>query len=71
MMTMLVVAEQRVTHQAGLALLTPCDLVEMPKEALPRKPRGKGTRWLPGSTSAKNAGAAPSPFRTQQREASS
>jgi SRSO17 transposase len=41
MLAMLFVAEQRVAHQPGLALLTPRDIVEMLKETLPRKPQGK------------------------------
>ena len=39
MLAMLFIAEQRVAHQPGLALLTPRDIVEMLKETLPRKPR--------------------------------
>src|SRR3954452_3297707 len=41
MLAMLFIAEQRVAHQLGLALLTPRDIVEMLKETLPRKPEGK------------------------------
>ena len=41
MLAMLFIAEQRVAHQPGLALLTPRDIVEMLKETLPRKPEGK------------------------------
>jgi hypothetical protein len=41
MLAMLFIAEQRVAHQPGLALLTPRDIVEMLKERLPRKPQGK------------------------------
>jgi hypothetical protein len=41
MLAMLFIAEQRVTHQPGLALLTPRDIVAMLKETLPRKPQGK------------------------------
>jgi hypothetical protein len=41
MLAMLFIAEQRVAHQPGLALLTPRDIVEMLKETLPRKPQGK------------------------------
>jgi SRSO17 transposase len=40
-LAMLFIAEQRVAHQPGLALLTPRDIVEMLKETLPRKPQGK------------------------------
>ena len=38
---MLFIAEQRVAHQPGLALLTPRDIVDMLKETLPHKPQGK------------------------------
>ena len=41
MLAMLFIAEQRVAHQPGLALLTPRDIVEMLKETLPHKPPGK------------------------------
>src|ERR1700748_2319153 len=41
MLAMLFIAEQRVAHQPGLALLTPRDIVAMLKETLPRKPHGK------------------------------
>jgi SRSO17 transposase len=41
LLAMLFIAEQRVAHQPGLALLTPRDIVEMLKETLPRKPQGK------------------------------
>ena len=41
MLAMLFIAEQRVAHQPGLALLTPRDIVAMLKETLPRKPQGK------------------------------
>jgi hypothetical protein len=41
MLAMPFIAEQRVAHQPGLALLTPRDIVEMLKETLPRKPQGK------------------------------
>jgi SRSO17 transposase len=40
MLAMLFIAEQRVAHQPGLALLTPRDIVEMLQETLPRKPEG-------------------------------
>jgi SRSO17 transposase len=41
MLAMLFIAEQRVAHQPGLALLTPRDIVAMLKETLPHKPQGK------------------------------
>src|SRR5271166_5809094 len=60
MLAMLFIAEQRVAHQPGLALLTPRDIVEILQETL-RASRKARTRWLPGSTSATNADGAPSP----------
>jgi len=41
LLAMLFIAEQRVAHQPGLALLTPRDIVAMLKETLPHKPQGK------------------------------
>lgn len=41
MLAMLFIAQQRVAHNPGLALLSPRDIVEMLKETLPRKPEGK------------------------------
>ena len=41
MLAMLFIAEQRVAHQPGLALLTPRDIVAMLNETLPHKPQGK------------------------------
>jgi hypothetical protein len=41
LLAMLFIAEQRASHQPGLELLTPRDIVEMLKETLPRKPQGK------------------------------
>ena len=35
-----VIAEQRVEHQQGLALLSPRDIVELLKETVPPKPEG-------------------------------
>jgi hypothetical protein len=40
-LAMLFIAEQRVAHRPGLALLTPRDIVEVLKETLPSKPQGK------------------------------
>src|SRR5689334_24439344 len=40
MLAMLFIAEQRVAHQPGLALLTPRDIVEMLKETLPAAGQG-------------------------------
>jgi hypothetical protein len=41
MLAMLFIAEQRITHNPGLDLLSPRDIVDMLKETLPRKPEGK------------------------------
>ncbi|MEY2926975.1 MAG: hypothetical protein RL367_1452 [Pseudomonadota bacterium] len=41
MLAMLFIAEQRAAQLPGLELLSPRDIVEMLKETLPRKPRGK------------------------------
>jgi SRSO17 transposase len=41
MLAMLFIAEQRVEHQPGLALLSPRDIVEILKETLPSKPQGR------------------------------
>ena len=60
MLAMLFIAEQRVAHQPGLALLTPRDIVEMLKETLAAQAAGQGRRWSPGSTSVTHADAAPS-----------
>lgn len=43
MPAMLFIAERRVAHQPGLALLTPHAIGEMLKEMLPRKPQDKET----------------------------
>ena len=72
MLAMLFIAEQRVAHQPGLALLTPRDIVEMLKETLPRKPQGKEA--LVGRINQRHQrrrGAIESRFRTQRREAPS
>lgn len=72
MLAMMFIAEQRVAHQPGLALLTPRDIVEMLKETLPRKPEGKDalvTRI--NQRHERRRGAIASRFRTQRREAAS
>jgi hypothetical protein len=72
MLAMLFIAEQRVAHQRGLALLTPRDIVEMLKETLPHKPEGKDA--LVGRINQRHErrrGAIASRFRSQRREAPS
>jgi len=72
MLAMLFIAEQRVAHQPGLALLTPRDIVEMLKETLPRKPQGKETLVARiNLRHERRRGAIASRFRTQRREAPS
>ena len=71
-LAMLFVAEQRVAHQPGLALLTPRDIVEMLKETLPRKPEGKDALVARiNQRHERRRGAIASRFRTQRREAAS
>jgi hypothetical protein len=63
---MLFIAEQRVAHQPGLALLTPRDIVEMLKETLPRKPEGKDALVARiNQRHERRRGAIASRFRTQ------
>jgi hypothetical protein len=72
MLAMLFIAEQRVAHQPGLALLTPRDIVEMLKETLPRKPQGKDALVARiNHRHERRRGAIASRFRTQRREAPS
>ena len=72
MMAMLFIAEQRVAHQPGLALLTPRDIVEMLKETLPRKPQGKDALVARiNQRHERRRGAIESRFRAQRREAPS
>ena len=72
MLAMLFIAEQRVAHQPGLALLTPRDIVEMLKETLPRKPEGKDALVARiNQRHERRRGAIASRFRTQRREAAS
>jgi SRSO17 transposase len=72
MLAMLFIAEQRVAHQPGLALLTPRDIVEMLQETLPRKPEGKAALVARiNQRHARRRGAIASRFRTQRREAPS
>ena len=70
MLAMLFIAEQRVAHQPGLALLTPRDIVEMLKETLPRKPDGKDALVARiNQRHERRRGAIESRFRAQRREA--
>jgi len=70
MLAMLFIAEQRVAHQPGLALLTPRDIVEMLKETLPRKPEGKDALVARiNQRHQRRHRAIESRFRTQRREA--
>ena len=72
MLAMLFIAEQRVAHQPGLALLTPRDIVEMLQETLPRKPEGKEALVARiNQRHERRRGAIASRFRTQRREAPS
>ncbi len=72
MLAMLFIAEQRVAHQPGLALLTPRDIVEMLQETLPRKPEGKDALVARiNQRHERRRGAIASRFRTQRREAPS
>ena len=72
MLAMLFIAEQRVAHQPGLALLTPRDIVEMLKETLPRKPEGKEALVARiNRRHDRRRSAIESRFRTQRKEAPS
>jgi SRSO17 transposase len=72
MLAMLFIAEQRVAHQPGLALLTPRDIVEMLQETLPRKPEGKDALVARiNQRHERRRGAIESRFRAQRREAAS
>ena len=72
MLAMLFIAEQRVAHQPGLALLTPRDIVEMLKETLPHKPEGKDELVARiNRRHERRRGAIASRFRSQRREAPS
>jgi SRSO17 transposase len=70
MLAMLFIAEQRVAHQPGLALLTPRDIVEILQETLPRKPEGRDALVARiNQRHERRRGAIASRFRTQRREA--
>jgi SRSO17 transposase len=71
MLAMLFIAEQRVAHQPGLALLTPRDIVEMLKETLPCKPQGKQALVDQiNQRHARRRSAIQSRYRSQRRAAS-
>jgi hypothetical protein len=68
MLAMRSVAEQRVEHEPGLALLTPRDIVEMLKETLPCKPEGKDALVARiNQRRQRRRGAIESRFRTLQK----
>jgi SRSO17 transposase len=70
MLAMLFIAEQRVAHQPGLALLTPRDIVEMLKETLPRKPQGREALVAQiNQRHARRRSAIQSRYRSQRRAA--
>jgi SRSO17 transposase len=70
MLAMLFIAEQRVAHQPGLALLTPRDIVAMLKETLPRKPQGKEALVAQiNQRHARRRSAIQSRYRSQRRKA--
>src|SRR4051812_49910779 len=70
MLAMLFIAEQRVAHQLGLALLTPRDIVEMLKETLPRKPQGREALVAQiNQRHARRRSAIQSRYRSQRRPA--
>ncbi|HYJ18034.1 MAG TPA: IS701 family transposase [Burkholderiales bacterium] len=70
MLAMLFIAEQRVAHQPGLALLTPRDIVEMLKETLPHKPQGKEALVAQiNQRHSRRRGAIESRCRSQRRAA--
>jgi SRSO17 transposase len=70
MLAMLFIAEQRVAHQSGLALLTPRDIVEMLRETLPRKPQGKEALVAQiNQRHARRRSAIQSRYRSQRRTA--
>jgi SRSO17 transposase len=70
MLAMLFIAEQRVAHQPGLALLTPRDIVEMLKETLPHKPQGKAALVDQiNQRHARRRSAIQSRYRAQRRAA--
>ena len=72
MLAMLFIAEQRVAHQPGLALLTPRDIVEILQETLPSKPEGKDALVARiNQRHERRRSAIASRFRTQRREAPS
>ena len=72
MLAMLFIAEQRVAHQPGLALLTPRDIVVMLRETLPHKAEGKEALVARiNQRHDRRRGAIESRFRTQRKAAPS
>lgn len=72
MLAMLFIAERRVAHQPGLALLTPRDIVEVLKQTLPAKPQSKQALVdRINQRHARRRGAIQSRFRSQIRAAPS
>jgi SRSO17 transposase len=68
MLAMLFIAEQRVAHQPGLALLTPRDIVEMLKQTLPCKPQDKEALVAQiNQRHARRRSAVQSRYRSQRR----
>jgi hypothetical protein len=68
LLAMLFIAEQRASHQPGLELLAPRDIVEMLKETLPRKPEGKDALVARiNQRHQHRRGAIESRYRTQQK----
>src|SRR5690349_4771619 len=66
MLAMLFIAEQRVAHQPGLALLTPRDIVEMLKETLPAAGQGgPGRPDQPASRAPTQCHRIPPPHATR------
>jgi hypothetical protein len=72
MLAMLFIAEKRVAHQPGLALLTPRDIVEILTETLPCSPQGKDNLVARiNHRHERRRGAIASRFRTQRGDAPS
>ena len=68
MLAMLFILEQRLERRPVLELLTPRDIVEMPKETLPRKPEGKEALAARiNERHQRRRAAIESRFRTQHR----
>ena len=71
MLAMMFICQQRVAHKAGLALLTPRDIVEILQEYLPSKPVGKDALVARiNERHKRRKDAIDSRYRTHQRRAS-